>query len=77
MDKTTTSTYGTTYTTQASGILLTDYDGVRIESGGATVRSYYVEGDYGNVDESFIGFFQKGAKISIEKNNHAHIFEFI
>ena len=77
MDKTTMSSSGTTYTTQASGILLTEYSGVRIASGGKIIQTLFYEAQHTGEQESFIGLFQKGAKITIAKNNHAYIFEFI
>lgn len=77
IDKTTTSSNGTTYTTQASGILLTEGSNVYIESGGKGIQTLFYETQYSGDLESFIGLFQKGAKIKIGKNGHAHIFEFI
>ena len=77
MDKTTTSSSGTTYTTQASGILLTEDKDVYITSGGTSITTLFLAGSHGNNQYSFIGFFQKGAKISIGYDSHAHIFEFI
>lgn len=78
IDKTTTSRNGTTYTTKASGILLVDYaGGVYIQSGGYKISMYVREDITGDSLYSYIGFFQKGAKIEIERNSHAHIFEFI
>lgn len=77
MDKTTTSRNGMTYTTQASGILLTEDSGVHIASGGKIIQTVFYETQYYGDQESFIGFFQKGAKITIGEDCHAHIFEFI
>ena len=77
MDKTTTSSSGITYTTQASGILLTEYSGVRIVSGGKIIQTLFYEDQHTGEQKSFIGLFQKGAKITIAKINHAYIFEFI
>lgn len=76
MDKTTSSSSGTTYTTQASGILLTD-NGAYITSGGAQILTLFMESPYGDDRYSYIGLFQKGAKIEISRNGRAHIFEFI
>lgn len=76
IDKTTSSSSGTTYTTQASGILLTD-NGTYITSGGAQIMTLFIESPSGDYQNSYIGLFQKGAKINISKNRHAHIFEFI
>lgn len=77
IDKTTSSSSGTTYTTQASGILLTEDSSVYIQSGGKEIQTLFYETQYTGDRESFIGLFQKGAKIKIGKNGHAHIFEFI
>lgn len=77
INKTATSSSGTTYTTQASGILLTDDSNVYIESGGKEIKTYFQEAPYGDNYVSFVGFFQKGAKIKIGYKSHAHIFEFI
>ena len=78
MNKTTSSRNGTTYTTQASGILLTSDGDVNIESGGASIGMYnYTNNITGGNVYSYIGLFQKGAKVSIGEDSHAHIFEFI
>lgn len=77
INKTTTASNGTTYTTQASGILLTDDSNVYIESGGKAIQTLFYETQYTGDEESFIGLFQKGAKIKIGRNGYAHIFEFI
>lgn len=77
IDKTTSSNSGTTYTTQASGIFLTDDSNVYIESGGKEIQTLFYETQYAGDKKSFIGLFRKGAKIRIGKNGHAHIFEFI
>ena len=68
---------GTTYTTKASGILLTDYSGVYITSGGKIIQTLFYEDRYMGEQKSFIGLFQKGAEIIIPKKSHAYIFEFI
>lgn len=57
-----------TYTTQASGILLTHDDTTDITSGGKMIPTF---------QNASIGFFQKGAKIRIYERNTAYIFEFI
>lgn len=76
IDKTTSSSSGTTYTTQASGILLTTDSDVYVDSGGNGLVVYFA-GDYTNNVRSYMGLFQKGAKIKIGYKSHAHIFEFI
>ena len=78
MDKTTTLRNGITYTTQASGILLTEDSGVYIASGGYQIGMYAGENNItGSNYYSYIGLFKKGAKIEIDEDCHAHIFEFI
>ena len=63
-----TSSSSTTYTTQASGIFLTNDSNTYITSGGK---------DISISQSAFIGYLQKGAKIRIYERSTAYIFEFI
>lgn len=76
-DKTTSSSAGTTYTTRSSGIVLSEDDGVYIRSGGKIIKYFEQDTQYYGTKYGYIGIFTKGAVIEVDKNRHAHIFEFI
>lgn len=76
-DKTTSSSAGTTYTTTSSGIVLSEDDGVYIQSGGKIIKYFEQDIQHYGTEYGYIGIFTKGAVIEVDKNHHAHIFEFI